>query len=141
VATLLHAIKYPVSTALLDQFQPAWNHAAADSAALLAKEGKTSMYVPVGTAGDNVYRIADDPVAGLTSQVLVGKNGQPLSTKRSPNFINPADPLWPGSTTPERWWPVTSASWTTARSSRLWSTGSRQGRNADRRPVPQWAAE
>ena len=46
----------------------------------------------MGTAGDNVYRIADDPVAGLTSQVLVGKNGQPLSTKRSPNFINPADP-------------------------------------------------
>jgi hypothetical protein len=92
VATLLHALKFPVSTALLDQFQSAWNHAAANSAALLAKEGKTAMYVPVGTPGDNVYRIADDPVAGLTSQVLVGKSGQPLSSKKSPNFINPADP-------------------------------------------------
>ncbi|HXA31448.1 MAG TPA: hypothetical protein VNV87_04240, partial [Acidimicrobiales bacterium] len=92
VATLLHALKFPVSTALLDQFQSAWNHAAANSAALLAKEGKTAMYVPVGTAGDNVYRIADDPVAGLTSQVLVGKSGKPLSSKKSPNFINPADP-------------------------------------------------
>jgi hypothetical protein len=51
VATLLHAIKYPVSTALLDQFQSAWNHAAANSAALLAKEGKTSMYVPRGDRG------------------------------------------------------------------------------------------
>lgn len=92
VATLLRTIKFPVSTALLDQFQSAWNHAAATSAALLAKEGKPAIYVPVGTPGDNVYRIADDPVAGLTSQVLVGKNGQPLSSKKSPNFINPADP-------------------------------------------------
>jgi len=92
VATLLHAIKYPVSTALLDQFQSAWNHAAANSAALLKKEGKTAVYVPVGTPGDNVYRIADDPVAGLTSQVLVGKSGQPLSSKKSPNFIDPAAP-------------------------------------------------
>jgi hypothetical protein len=92
VATLLHAIKFPVSTALLNQFQSAWKNAAATSAALLAKEGKPAIYVPVGTPGDNVYRIADDPVAGLTSQVLVGKNGRPLSTKKSPNVINPADP-------------------------------------------------
>jgi hypothetical protein len=92
VATLLHAIKYPVSTALLDQFQSAWNHAGANSAALLKKEGKSATYVPVGTRGDNVYRIADDPVAGLTSQVLVGKSGQPLASKKSPNFIDPAAP-------------------------------------------------
>jgi pimeloyl-ACP methyl ester carboxylesterase len=91
VATLLNAIKFPASTALLDQFQASWNNAPANDAAILAKEAKKSVYVPVGTPNDNVYRIADDPAAGLISQVLVGSNGQPLGSG-SPNLIDPAAP-------------------------------------------------
>jgi hypothetical protein len=91
VATLLNTIKIPASTALLDQFQSSWNNAPANDAVILAKEAKTSVYVPVGTAGDNVYRIADDPAAGLISQVLVGSDGQPLHSG-SPNLIDPAAP-------------------------------------------------
>ncbi len=91
VASLLNAIKFPASTALLDQFQAAWNNAAANDAAILAKEAKSSVYVPVGTPNDNVYRIADDPAARLISQVLVGSNGQPLGSG-SPNLIDPAAP-------------------------------------------------
>jgi hypothetical protein len=91
VATLLSAIGIPASTALLDQFQSSWNNAAANDAGILAKEGKSSVYVPVGTPGDNVYRIADQPAAGLISQVLVGSDGQP-ATSGSPNLIDPAAP-------------------------------------------------
>jgi hypothetical protein len=91
VASLLSTIQIPASTALLDQFQSSWNNAVKNDAAILAKEGKTSVYVPVGTPNDNVYLIADNPAAGLISQVLVGANGQP-ATSGSPNFIDPAEP-------------------------------------------------
>jgi pimeloyl-ACP methyl ester carboxylesterase len=91
VAPLLNAIRIPASTALLDQFQSSWNDAATNDAAILAKESRSSVYVPVGTPGDNVYRIADQPASGLISQVLVGSDGQPV-TSGSPNLIDPAAP-------------------------------------------------
>lgn len=91
IAALLSTIHFPASTALLDQFQSSWNDAVKNDAAILAKEAKTSVYVPVGTPNDNVYLIADNPAAGLISQVLVGSDGQPM-TSGSPNFIDPAEP-------------------------------------------------
>jgi hypothetical protein len=99
VASLLSAIHIPASTTLLAQFQSAWNNAAANDAAILAKEGKGSVYVPVGTPNDNVYLIADTPAAGLISQVLVGSDGQPRSSG-SPNFIDPAAPPVAGISNP-----------------------------------------
>lgn len=99
VASLLASIHFPASSALLDQFQSSWNNAAANDAAIVAKEGKTSVYVPVGTPNDNVYLIADNPAAGLISQVLVGSDGQP-KTSASPNFIDPAAPPLAGLSDP-----------------------------------------
>ncbi len=92
VMSLLNLIKLPASPALLAQFQSAWNNAPSNDAAILAKEGKAAPYVAVGTANDNLYRIVDDPVAGLTSQLLVGAGRQPITTPGSPNLVNPAAP-------------------------------------------------
>jgi pimeloyl-ACP methyl ester carboxylesterase len=97
VALLLAAIHFPASTQLLDQFQAAWKNAGVNDAAVVAKDNP-STYIPVGTAGDNVYRIADEPGPGITSQVLVGGRGQALSSHSSPNFYDPATPPLAGLT-------------------------------------------
>lgn len=92
VAALLKLINLPTSPALLAQLQTVWNDAAANGAAISAKDAKTERYVAVGTANDNRYRVADDPVAGLTSQVVLGADGQPAASPGTPNQINPAAP-------------------------------------------------
>lgn len=99
VASLLDSINLPASTSLLTQFQSSWNNAVTNDAAILAKEGNRPVYVPVGTPDDNVYLIADNPAAGLISQVLVGSDGQP-KTSGSPNFIDPAAPPVTGLSNP-----------------------------------------
>jgi hypothetical protein len=80
-------------------------------------------------------------VAGLTSQVLVGKNGQPLSSKKSPNFINPADPPVAGIDDPAG--VLASHECVLDNSQVIQAVVHRvkAGAKADRRPGPQWAAE
>lgn len=106
---LLKEIGVPASTALLDQFKTAWQNASSDDAAVLAKEAGTALYVPVGTQGDNVYRLADSPADGMVSQVLVDATGQPVFSSSYPNFQDPATPPKPGSMTRRGSWPATSA--------------------------------
>ena len=103
-AALLKAIHVPASSTLLDLFQADWDNAykdgATNDAAVFAKENGTALYVPVGTLGDNVYRLPDSPFNPLVSQVLVDSTGQPVFGAGSPNFLDPATPPRAGITDP-----------------------------------------
>jgi hypothetical protein len=101
VGLILRAAKVPASAALLSQFGTSWTNAATNDAAILAKEHGGSTYVAVGTAADNVYRLADAPSAGLASQVLVDASREVLGAAGAVNLLNPADPPQAGLTDPK----------------------------------------
>ena len=100
VGVILRAVKVPASTALLSQFASSWTNAASNDSAILAKEHGGSTYVAVGTAADNVYRIADSPNPGIASQVLVDPSHQPLASAGAVNLLDPASPPPAGLTDP-----------------------------------------
>jgi hypothetical protein len=101
VGLILRAAKVPASAALLSQFATSWTDAATNDAAILTKEHGGSTYVAVGTAADNVYRIADAPDPGIASQILVGPSGQALAAAGAVNLLNPADPPQAGLRDPQ----------------------------------------
>ena len=97
---LLKAIGVPTSPALLALFKTDWQNAASDDATVLQKDSGTTLYVPVGTPGDNIYRLTDGSVDPLVSQVLVNAAGQPVFGQGSPNYLDPATPPQAGLTDP-----------------------------------------
>jgi hypothetical protein len=97
---LLKAIGVKTSPALLALFNTDWQNAATNDAAVLEKDNGTTLYVPVGTPGDNIYRLTDGSADPLISQVLVNSAGQAVFGQGSPNFLDPATPPQAGLTDP-----------------------------------------
>ncbi len=79
----------PTAPALARQYTDSWRSLDARDQAVIARDAASGgVYVAVGTAQDAVYRIADLPLSGLQSQLLLGSRGYASRF----NLLNPAAP-------------------------------------------------